>query len=240
MPLYKGIFYADGSTPMSAEGISSAQATSVGNAIENLATQVANSTARDEVFPVPVQGNAVWRMDRMWEERYFGLYNATTNPQGATVAGWYPTVGNLPRFKLARNATTGWTGATATWYSLNNNAVWDVQTDDKSGTIYRDTTMKFYVTQPGLYQINAQLNSNATGALFAVKINSSAASSAGIDYAAVGAAVSSWCRPNIVHKVKLLTGDYISFAHYGLGAHTYEVAGTTGTSYLEMQYIGPA
>lgn len=50
MPLYKGIYYADGSTVMSAEAISAAEATSVGNAIENLATKVANATERDEKF----------------------------------------------------------------------------------------------------------------------------------------------------------------------------------------------
>ena len=40
-----------------------------------------------------MQGNTVIRTDKGYTEQYFGLYNAGTNPGGATVAGWYPVHG---------------------------------------------------------------------------------------------------------------------------------------------------
>lgn len=240
MPLYKGIYYADGSTVMSAEAISAAEATSVGNAIENLATKVANATERDEKFPTPVQGNAVWRMDRMWEERYFELYNATTNGQGAAVAGWYPVAGKLPRFKVARNSVGGWTNGGSAWLLFNNNTAWDIEADDKSGSIYRDATSKFYVTQPGLYEINAQMSTTATGAIFVAKKNNTEVNGNGAVLSTTNSAVSGWCRPIVSGTVRLAAGDYVAFTHYGTGSFTFLPAATDVASFFELRYIGPA
>lgn len=49
----------------------------------------ANATARDAMYPSPVQGNTVFRNDLGINETYYGLYNVTTNPGGRDVAGWY-------------------------------------------------------------------------------------------------------------------------------------------------------
>jgi hypothetical protein len=57
-------------------------------------TPVADQTARDALFPSPVQGNAVWRKDKGYGERYYGLYNSSTNPGGRATAGWYPNERN--------------------------------------------------------------------------------------------------------------------------------------------------
>ena len=72
---------------------------------------VADQAARDALYPTPVQGDRVYRADGGLEEAYFALYNASTNPGGATPAGWYP-VTKHPRddsgwlvFPLA----SGWT-----------------------------------------------------------------------------------------------------------------------------------
>lgn len=52
---------------------------------------VANTTQRNNLFPSPVQGNAVFRTDIGSTERYFAAYHATNNPGGEAVAGWYPS-----------------------------------------------------------------------------------------------------------------------------------------------------
>jgi hypothetical protein len=107
MPLYKDIYYADNSTALSIANISAAEATSTGDAIEALklktAVPVADATARNALFPSPTQGNAVWRNDRGWEERYYALYNSSTNPGGAPAAGWYP-VNSISSIIYVRNA----------------------------------------------------------------------------------------------------------------------------------------
>ena len=54
---------------------------------------VANEAARNTAIPAPVQGDSVFRNDKGYVEQYFGTYHATTNPGGATVAGWYPITG---------------------------------------------------------------------------------------------------------------------------------------------------
>lgn len=50
---------------------------------------VANAAERDARFPNPVQGDGVFRSDLGHEERYYGAYSASTNPNGRTLPGWY-------------------------------------------------------------------------------------------------------------------------------------------------------
>lgn len=149
MPLYKGIYYADGVTPMSAEAISAAEATSVGDSIETLPTPVSSSSARDSKFPVPEQGDAVWRLDKMWEERYYEVYNSVSNVQGAIVSGWYPVGGKTPQLL---NLGTG-TQASSTGWALMN-AVW--AGNALSYEISGPTGGSITISQPGLYEIKVQ------------------------------------------------------------------------------------
>jgi hypothetical protein len=72
-------------------------ATSVSNALVaidgGVARPVTSVAARDALFPAPAQGNSVYRLDLGFAERYYALFNAGTNPGGATPAGWYPDRG---------------------------------------------------------------------------------------------------------------------------------------------------
>lgn len=80
---------------------------------------VANQTARDALFPSPVQGNSVFRSDKGYEERYFGLYNSGSNPGGRPAAGWYTNernTGLVPITPVTVNNTGG-------SYSINNGLV---------------------------------------------------------------------------------------------------------------------
>lgn len=66
--------------------------TQVGTLRQASPIQVANATARNAAFPAPVQGNTVFRNDLGVTEIYYEAYNSSTNPGGATSAGWYPNV----------------------------------------------------------------------------------------------------------------------------------------------------
>lgn len=54
------------------------------------AIPVANEAARGTQFPTPAQGNAVYRLDRGYVERFYDEYASSGNPGGKTPAGWYP------------------------------------------------------------------------------------------------------------------------------------------------------
>lgn len=61
--------------------------------------------ARDAIFPNPVQGNLVFRTDRGYIEQYHAAYSSSTNPLGATPAGWYPFLGRMPEIYLPVTGT---------------------------------------------------------------------------------------------------------------------------------------
>jgi len=50
---------------------------------------VASQTERDAQYPTPAQGMSVYRTDLGVTQRYYGLFNASTNPGGMDTAGWY-------------------------------------------------------------------------------------------------------------------------------------------------------
>lgn len=93
---------------------------------------VANQSERDAQYPTPGQGMRVYRTDLGVTQTYYGLFNASTNPGGRDVAGWYDTeksVGLVPIQPTSVVIATGsgaanslgvvsFTGATAV--SLNN------------------------------------------------------------------------------------------------------------------------
>lgn len=87
----EGIFYANNSTEMSVADITAAMATSIDEQISIVKQGgiVASDAARDALYPVPVQGNSVFRSDLGNRQTYFALYNSSTNPGGKPAAGWY-------------------------------------------------------------------------------------------------------------------------------------------------------
>lgn len=110
--------YPDGSsglTPLAswfagiAVGVDSALMTGIGGA-PRLAS---SDSERNAIFPTPAQGNSVLRLDKGWIEQYFAAFNGTTNPSGASPAGWYPVGGRTPGYIGNRSAWTTGTGAAA-------------------------------------------------------------------------------------------------------------------------------
>lgn len=92
MAIYKDIYYADNSENLSKYDIEYASAVSIGDKLEEIklgsAVIVADTAARDALFPTPQQGDAVWNNNLNIEQRYYELLSAA-NPGGRNPAGWY-------------------------------------------------------------------------------------------------------------------------------------------------------
>ena len=73
--------------------LGSSTSTEVGELRAGAPIAVADAAGRTAQFPSPVHGNAVFRKDLGYVERYYGLYNVSTNPGGLSVAGWYRDFG---------------------------------------------------------------------------------------------------------------------------------------------------
>lgn len=97
--------YPDGTTafaPLHAHfaAVAEGAQTAVNNLRASASPPVGSATARNAIYPTPVQGNAVFRTDKGYEERFYAEYSAGGNPGGATPAGWYPTSGAKPSFYM--------------------------------------------------------------------------------------------------------------------------------------------
>ena len=77
----------------------------------NVAGRIGSDSARNAAFPFPEQGHRVWRTDKGWEEAYYDSYSPSTNPGGATPAGWYPVSGAI--FGAAVRSAVGYNITTA-------------------------------------------------------------------------------------------------------------------------------
>ena len=123
----------------------------------SLPIAVGSSGQRDTLFPSPSQGDRVYRRDLGTEETYLAAYNSTTNPGGASPAGWY---GRVEAARLVKS--TGGTQSTGaadantpvTWTSdAFNRGLWS------SGANTRVT-----IRRPGLYMLRANLRFAGLGA----------------------------------------------------------------------------
>jgi hypothetical protein len=72
----------------------------------------ASSAARTTALAAPSQGMVSWLNDSGTAWKYFELYNASTNPGGALVAGWYPMPGSGIFAASATKSTTNSTTET--------------------------------------------------------------------------------------------------------------------------------
>lgn len=78
---------------------------------------VANQTERDAQYPTPAQGMSVYRTDLGVTQRYYGLYNLSTNPGGRSTAGWYNTEKSVGLVPISPTSVSV-AGGTATAESL--------------------------------------------------------------------------------------------------------------------------
>jgi hypothetical protein len=98
-----GVMGGDIEAALQAAGISPVVSGQVISAKTDAArdTYFGKPTTEAERLALQIQGPVVVRTDKGWTEQYYATYNAATNPQGATPAGWYPVSGQLPIGVLA-------------------------------------------------------------------------------------------------------------------------------------------
>jgi hypothetical protein len=153
MPLYKDLWYADVNAPISPSAISAAEATSAGNKLEilenALPVQVTSSAARNELYPKPVQGDSVYRLDLGFEERYYETYNSKSNIGGKPNPGWYE-VNSGPK-EIIATPTVG-----SDYVQFNNvftsdYTFWKINYDTATGSasLASATTLNFRFTAGG-------------------------------------------------------------------------------------------
>lgn len=126
------------------------RAQAMGNSLRNempMAT-VANAAARDLRYPTPVQGNRVWRSDIGAEDVYLAAYNATTNPGGATPAGWY-SLTEAARLTKSGSQNTGAAGA-------DTPITWSADTLS-SGMWASGSPTRLTIRRGGLYVVKANV-----------------------------------------------------------------------------------
>jgi hypothetical protein len=210
--------------------------------------KVANQSGRDALYGpsgtagVAIQGQQVFRNDTGCVEQYYELYNAATNPGGATPAGWYPVSGTLP---AARIAGTGNGTVTATTYQQYSFAA----TDFNIGGMTTPHTNALTAPYAGLYLVSARMsfmtnNSGINHNLKLYKATSAttpttalvAAASEGVLYEDCASQGSLYPWARISSLVSCDAGDWITM--WFLSSTAGQAIWGTRTS-LEMRYIGP-
>ena len=108
--------------------------TAINNVRGSTAPPVANAAARNTLFPNPVPGNRVYRIDLGYEEAYYALYDVSANPGGRTPAGWYQV-----------SADTGWVNLVLVQGAVTHGGL-TPQIRKKDGVVF----FRGRVTQPSL------------------------------------------------------------------------------------------
>lgn len=210
-------------------------------------TAVATQAARDALFPSPAQGNAVWRVDKGWEERYFAAYNSSTNPGGATPAGWYPVSGNMPKASVVKSGNTSLTGAA--WNILNGAGVFSQSITSVGMDSFYATSSDGCFKAPitGVYRVSLMIHTDtvtSTGPqAWAVDKNNTAAAASYPDtallFSAANTGNTSWTTATGGHNlVKLSANDKLRIHVYNYGA-TIQFTGDT-YSIFSIEWVGPA
>jgi hypothetical protein len=131
-----------------------------GYAVDQSVMVFASSAERTTELAAPSQGMVSWLNDSGTSWQYFGLYNVSTNPGGASAAGWYPISGQAMFFGTAtRNA------ANAVNYSVGSSGFTYTEIIDPLGWHSAVTnTDRITPNVAGVYRItgNTSFASNAT------------------------------------------------------------------------------
>lgn len=221
-----------------------------------------SQSVRDSFFPNPKQGITCIRTDKGWTETYYELYNSSTNPSGASVAGWYPVSGKLPRLKLymiktgiggiATNKQYCFGGGGNSYVEAPANNYADAMTFDSATGKITPSVLGRYIahiscmasTGSGTLTLGASINSTTSptaqpsGSVHGVngifKSTEHALASANFEFSELRGEISTTA-----------TTDYIQF-WFGAGVGTAGItppytAGYPGqyTNFLSLEYVGP-
>jgi hypothetical protein len=109
----------------------------------------ASDTLRDALFPTPVGGDAVYRTDKRWTERY---WDATGAPLCG--AGWYPDPGQGPVARLTTNAAASTPGTAGVFGAMP----WNQEETDPYG-MHDNVTLNTRIVPvvKGLYEVRSNI-----------------------------------------------------------------------------------
>lgn len=192
---------------------------------------VASAAARNALYPSPVQGNAVWRLDLGYEERYFSEYSAGGNPGGASPAGWYPTGGNVPGAFGIKSAAQSFTSGAGTLITF------DIL--DAHGGVTTTASSTFTVPVAAWYRISAKIAGFNTSAgtdrwLYAT-LNTTSASNPILATTTSGDANAAFGLLNFSVAYPLAAGDIIRFYALQNSGSALTLANAQGS----VEYISP-
>jgi hypothetical protein len=216
-------------------------ASSVDNALMGIAGQtpmlpVANTTERDSIYPSPVQGDSVFRIDKGWMEVYYAAYSASANPGGTIVAGWYPVFGKLPRITMMRTGEDQSIAGDNAHHKLAYNSV-----SDTVGTAFSADTNEGRVTATlgGRYRVtvNNMIDTSDTG-----YVDTIIKRGGNVDLAwytgSIGNAVW-WTQSNMDAEVLLSASQYVEIYLGSDAVHLLLKARGAAGSYYSVQYVSP-
>lgn len=214
-----------------------AMMTSVQNALLlGAVVQVPNAAARDIRFPPGsvIQGNRVDRLDTGYTERYFGTYNSSTNPGGATPAGWYPVAGKMPYGRVKRNGTPA-TIATTAYADLGPSTFW---------LIDQDTQIQYsngwLIPIAGIYEVKASIvgtgASGLLGGFFTGGTPGAYTSLFGVSTASAVVGVTAF---NITETKAFAAGDIVKVAALAAGTNAAWDTSSLSNSF-SIRYVAPA
>lgn len=190
---------------------------------------VASDRARDALIPSPVQGDTVLRGDTGWEERYYGLYNANTNPAGATPAGWYPLSNSLILCTLTRAAAYNLTGSFVA-------IPWDTEDIKTVASMHSQTVNVPRLIAPvtGIYRAFGRAQGDMVTDSCIIRIAKNGVLVPGTEQGGPANA-SSNPYPITEATFRMTAGDYVTIDGLGPGVKPYKPAGMRA----ELQYVGP-
>lgn len=152
--------------------------------------------ARTSAITTLVQGMRSYIQDSNTYWTYYELYNASTNPGGASVAGWYPAEGSVLFAGKRNNTGQSIPTATATTVTFNTFTCAGSTTNNDTIQINSATVPStFTVKKAGWYQLSYNIIANAwsssAGSARAINVNrnSTASSTNMLMYQSEGTAV---------------------------------------------------
>lgn len=199
------------------------------------ALAVANVTERGALFPTPVQGQRVWRNDKGWEESYFALYNATTNPAGTSVAGWYPIAGAMPFGRVVRSGTAAVISSSA-YTDISPTTYW---TTDRVVNINAYAN-GWTVPVDGIYQLTGTVAAVGGTSMLAgfLLTGSTPSTPAMMEGGTTAGALQSWTMPICSMTKKFTAGQVIKFWALSGTANATWSTDSRGSSWT-IQYLAP-
>lgn len=203
-----------------------------------------SSTARDIFFGVPADETArlnlqnsgvqCFRSDKGWTEQYLATYNASTNPGGATPAGWYPFGGTKPAARLIRPANQATSGTSGVPTKIEfNSVVFD------TANLTGPNTYSLTAPIAGIYHVMIHTSyASGNAALFfntvLYKNNAVIGQSYFEDLTPGQSGQYPW--PQINTMVSLAAGDFVS-AYMSVNGTSQTLQGDRCS--FEMIYVGP-